>query len=273
MNTATRRVLTKQDFSPEEERVYREFLREWTDTTEPIAESLEAAVRSGQVDLSSLSAIRATVSGELGRYTGDIETVFTEQAKDAAVAGRTLAARRHQLDINFDQLPERTIAELESWTTTASEEVAGTLEDEITNYLRGAREEGLDIETVADEFQSEFVEGRLQDSKAEQLARDVTVQPSNAGQHSAHVDSGAIAERWVTNIDGRERDTHAEADGQVVAVEGTFLVGGYEAEYPGDPTLPVEEFTQCRCTAVPVFADELTTSQIEAIEAGERIYA
>lgn len=266
------RLLTKQDLSPGEERVYREFQQQWADTTTPLADDLAAAVRRGDVDLSSTSSIRSHVSGELGRYTADIETVFSEQAVDAAEAGRTLAARRHQLDIDFDQVPTRTIDQLDDWAVTASEEVSDTLAEEITNYLRGAREEGLPIEDVAEEFQTEFVEDRLQDSKAEQLARDVTVQPSNAGQHSAHVDSGAVAERWVTNLDGRERDTHAEADGQAVAVDGTFLVGGVEATYPGDPTLPVGEFTQCRCTAVGVWPDELTDSQLEAIEAGERIY-
>lgn len=265
-------VANQTAFGPEEERAYREFQRQWGDTVDPLAGDLATAVRRGQIDLGTLDAIRSDVEPTVGRYARDIEVAFREVSRDAARAGRTIAARRNQLDIAFDRIPQETIDELDDWVTTVSEEVADTLEDEVTQYLKGAREEGLDIETVADEFQNEFVEDRLKDTKAEQLGRDAVQGPSEAGNHSAIRESGAIGERWSTNLDGRERDTHAEADGQVVATDQPFIVGGYRAQHPHDPQLPVEEATNCRCQVLAVWPDKLTEAQMQALEAGERIW-
>lgn len=52
---------------------------------------------------------------------------------------------------------------------------------------------------------------------------------------------------WDTNLDGRERATHAAADGQRVKGEEPFTVGGYKLQYPGDSSAPAEEIINCRC--------------------------
>jgi hypothetical protein len=46
----------------------------------------------------------------------------------------------------------------------------------------------------------------------------------------------------------RPRQTHIEADGQVVGWEELFIVGGFEGEYPGDAALPPEERCNCECS-------------------------
>lgn len=268
-----RRVTANAELSPEQERAVRDFIERWNRTVEPLAESLESAIRRGVLDLGTTDAIRTDIKAEFGNFTNDLDVIFREHAKDAAQAGRAIAARQHQLDISFDIVPRRTIDELEDWATTASGHVSDTLEDNVTAWLKGAHEEGLSVDDIADQFQDEFVDGRLKDWKAEQLARDNTVAPSNAGNHSALEDApGVVGEQWLDAGDGRVRETHEEADGQVVGVDQPFLVGGYEAMHPGDPALPVEEFTQCRCTAVPVFANDLTADQEATLRAGGRFW-
>lgn len=57
---------------------------------------------------------------------------------------------------------------------------------------------------------------------------------------------------WQTMLDSRVRPDHAAAHGQVAqTLPGwdlpVFTVGGYECNYPGDPTLPDDLRINCRC--------------------------
>jgi hypothetical protein len=53
--------------------------------------------------------------------------------------------------------------------------------------------------------------------------------------------------RWVTMGDHRVRDSHRAAQGQTVAHDEWFRIGGTPMEYPGDPAAPTEETVNCRC--------------------------
>lgn len=265
--------LEKRGMTAEEERAYREFLRQWDDVASNIQDDVVSEVRHANIDLDDTSTLRAQVSRIVGNFTNDIEILFREQAENAAEAGRQVAARRHQLDIAFDIIPENTLEELNDWAIDLSRHVTDNIADDVASYIRSAHDEGLSIPDVANDLNDEFFDGRLRDWRAEQLARDNTIAPSNRGSHSAHLEADSVVgEEWLATSDDRTRDTHDEADGQVVAVDNTFIVGGFEAEHPGDPSLPVGEFTQCRCTVVPVFADDLTEDQLTEIMDGERIW-
>lgn len=52
---------------------------------------------------------------------------------------------------------------------------------------------------------------------------------------------------WRTNVDGKERHNHLIANGQIVGINQKFIVGGYPANYPRDPNLPMKELANCRC--------------------------
>ena len=53
--------------------------------------------------------------------------------------------------------------------------------------------------------------------------------------------------RWVTMGDHRVRSSHRAAQGQTVAYDTWFQVGGIPMEYPGDPAAPDDEVINCRC--------------------------
>jgi SPP1 gp7 family putative phage head morphogenesis protein len=55
---------------------------------------------------------------------------------------------------------------------------------------------------------------------------------------------------WSTVIDGRERPSHAAADGQVVGIHESFTLGFERAQYPGDENLSPGERVNCRCVVV-----------------------
>lgn len=48
--------------------------------------------------------------------------------------------------------------------------------------------------------------------------------------------------------DHRTRHSHQDADGQTVGMQDAFQVGGYDLQYPGDPSGPASQIVNCRCS-------------------------
>lgn len=272
---AGRTLLAKQELSPEAERAFREFASEFAGALDPLREDLVGAIEAGDIDPSSTSSVRVGVERLAGNYTNDLQVVYREGTERGAEAGRAFAANRHQLDISFDVVPERVLEEFGDWSEEIIEaEVLETISEESTRFVRAAHEDGLSIDDLADAINEDLFEGRLQDHVAERNARTATISSSNAGSHSAYEDADSVvAEEWLTAVDGREREAHGGVDGQIVAVESLFLVGGEELRYPGDPQGSPENIINCRCTVVPVFRDQLTDSEFAELESGGRLTA
>jgi len=57
---------------------------------------------------------------------------------------------------------------------------------------------------------------------------------------------------WLSTMDDRVRDAHANANGQVVKINQSFSVGGEQLRYPGDPMGSAGNTISCRCTVLPV---------------------
>lgn len=68
--------------------------------------------------------------------------------------------------------------------------------------------------------------------------------------------------RWVAVMDEFTRESHAEMDGAVVALDGAFDVGGQSAEFPGDPGLSADESVNCRCGVEWVLSDEKVSEEV-----------
>jgi Phage Mu protein F like protein len=78
-----------------------------------------------------------------------------------------------------------------------------------------------------------------------------------------------LKKRWVAVDDSRTRSTHYTvgdvfADSglpTVVGVKENYIVGGFDAMFPRDPSLPPEEAINCRCHSVPEI-DQATLGQL-----------
>lgn len=102
-------------------------------------------------------------------------------------------------------------------------------------------------------------EARLDDVST-RVARTSAIAAFNAGDQegqvalAAHNKAAPPTKRWLSSHDDRVRPTHVVADNdpanQAVAADGWFTVGGFQALYPGDWTLPASEAANCRCTAI-----------------------
>lgn len=60
--------------------------------------------------------------------------------------------------------------------------------------------------------------------------------------------SDGYEKEWLTAIDGRERPAHREANGQRVAADQPFYVGGEYLRFPSDPSASAKNRINCRCT-------------------------
>ncbi|HET6481283.1 MAG TPA: phage minor head protein, partial [Actinoplanes sp.] len=81
------------------------------------------------------------------------------------------------------------------------------------------------------------------------VARTQVIEASNYGSIAMARASGlAMQKEWIATPDPRTRPTHIAADGQRVGLADPFMVGGYSADFPADPSLPPSERYNCRCT-------------------------
>jgi hypothetical protein len=89
---------------------------------------------------------------------------------------------------------------------------------------------------------------------AERIATVNVVGGINQAALFAAFDAGSSAKQWLSRRDSRVRDTHVKADGQVRLLDEPFRLGGFDGHarsllmFPGDPTAPLDEVINCRCT-------------------------
>jgi hypothetical protein len=87
--------------------------------------------------------------------------------------------------------------------------------------------------------------------QAERVVRTEATAAANFAQTQAAqtiFPSEQMQKEWIASFDDRTRDTHSEADGQIVMANNTFLVGGQPMMFPGDPAGGAAECINCRCS-------------------------
>jgi hypothetical protein len=272
-HTREDRLLAKQGFDPEVRGGVEQLLERYRDTLQPFEQDLDDWLeQASDEDLESLESIRTEISQRTVDRRAEFQTVFSEGAQNGAEAGRAVAARRYNLSIAFNVVPEETLNVLDDWVDVAADNTLDTITENSARWLRGAHKEGLSVDEIAENV-DELYEGRLEDHVARRAARTGVNSSARAGHHSAHKDAGGVvAERWVSELRENTREDHENAHGQVVAVGKSFEVGGVYMDHPGDPGAPAGQIANCLCRAEPLFEDELTEEQLTAIEGGARIY-
>jgi uncharacterized protein with gpF-like domain len=120
-----------------------------------------------------------------------------------------------------------------------------TTRDRIEQVLEEAQREGWGIEQTARELRGD----EINMPRARLIARTETAKAANVARTSAVSNVGfEMSKQWIATLDLRTRFTHRVLDGTVIDEDDLFNVGGYDAQGPGDDTLPPEEVCNCRCT-------------------------
>lgn len=90
----------------------------------------------------------------------------------------------------------------------------------------------------------------LSKERARNCARNETNKAVETLNYDDAVDNGFRYKIWKTIVDGKERKSHRDSNGQKVKIDKPFDIGGYKMMHPMDDSMgaPLTEILGCRCT-------------------------
>ena len=121
-----------------------------------------------------------------------------------------------------------------------------TTQKHLTTYF----EQSLHGNLTPDEFT--WFTDRMPQHRTELIARTETIRSSNWSQQELFRCWKVRRREWLATLDDRVRDSHAYANNQVRNIDEPFDIAGVPMMFPGDPSAPVSEFANCRCTIIPI---------------------
>lgn len=152
------------------------------------------------------------------------------------------------------------------WVANARDELKNLDPNYLTRKLRDKRFDSSVKKAIADgkPLPVKLIDNAInrmqaitEKKRGNDIARTESITALRAGQFESinqavdtgEVDRNDVVKEWDdSGNDGRTRDTHRRADGQVVPVDQPFIVGGDRLMYPGDPRGSAKETINCRCS-------------------------
>jgi SPP1 gp7 family putative phage head morphogenesis protein len=136
---------------------------------------------------------------------------------------------------------------MKSLEKSASEIIQVTRKDVYDQLLEGIQN-GEGIPELANRMKTLFEE--TYKNRSETIARTETISATNYAGLEAAKQVGITKKQWLTALDERTREWHAEADGQTVGIDEPFIVMGEKLMYPGDKNGSPENIINCRCSII-----------------------
>lgn len=195
------------------------------------------------------------MDGVFEDWTLTVEGRLTSAYRPMYEAGGRGAARKLGVRSVFDLRNPLILDSLKNranlLTGSLAEDIFGRLKTVMADQFYIAGQSPLE---VAGTLRSEF--SFLKKTRAELIARTETLAITSEAQHTVYMASGVKKKRWLTTLDGNERETHFEAHGQMVQIDAPFQVGDSELQFPGDPAGDISELANCRCDMIPVVMED-----------------
>jgi SPP1 gp7 family putative phage head morphogenesis protein len=152
--------------------------------------------------------------------------------------------------VSFDVLNPRFL----DWVDKNGAEAVKNINDTTKEKLRTTLSEGITDGEGIPKLKNRVlgVMGEAKTSRAVKIARTETHNTVVSGTHETYIAAGVLKQEWLTTIDGRERDSHAAINGEVVEIDQPFSNG---LIFPGDPGGDASEVVNCRCALLPVLPE------------------
>jgi hypothetical protein len=123
--------------------------------------------------------------------------------------------------------------------------VKQTIVEEIEREVNNAIEEGEDVTSLSQNINKVVNSNKFYMWQAERISRTEVGSAMNTATQKAVDELGVpVKKRWVSSLDGRERESHRRANGETVGQNETFSNG---LSRPHDPAAPAREVVNCRC--------------------------
>lgn len=160
------------------------------------------------------------------------------------LGGRSVAART---GLSFRLSNPRAQAAIQRRVNRLTGNVTETTLARIRDVITQARTEGVGVTEIARRIREQAFDGAVSATRARTIARTESVGALNEGAWEAAQTAGAMrSKRWLSQADGRVRDSHVDAANEGwVAIDAVFPNG---LRYPHEPGAPAAEVIQCRCT-------------------------
>jgi SPP1 gp7 family putative phage head morphogenesis protein len=178
----------------------------------------------------------------------------------AATIGGNAALNKLGIRIAFHLKDSALIKELKERGAEITGAISeSTLEDFRRVLYVSYMEEGISPYEVKKRIEGMFKETYR--NRAMAIARTETGIASSMAQHKTYEENMIEKKEWLATMDDKTRESHAEANGQVVPIDEPFQVGDAELMHPLDPSGPPEEICNCRCDELPVIEQKITADE------------
>lgn len=174
---------------------------------------------------------------DVGAWLAAMEDEIGPLLRDAIEEGFRTGALRIGQDVEF-RMTARAEDELARVVGLVKDSSA-TTRDEIGGIVRRGLESGSSVDEIAAALKERFED--WQGWRARTVAQTSVTSTFEAGQQAAWEEAGVARNRWLSQRDGKVRPSHAEIDGEEVAVGEAFSNG---LTHPSEPN--------CRCSLLPV---------------------
>jgi HK97 family phage portal protein len=191
-----------------------------------------------------LAQVQRAYAAKTGKFTEEWDDAFSTIIGDAI--NDVGADMSKALGVSWNLKNPEVSAAVTRRASSLADKVSRTTADQITSTMHFAFAAGLTMSETADLVQSTvFGEGTTSD-RATRIARTESIGALNEGEYRAAKLSGVVDEKeWLTVGDDRVRESHADIDGETVALEDAFSNG---LMHPGDENGDPEEVINCRCS-------------------------
>jgi SPP1 gp7 family putative phage head morphogenesis protein len=189
-------------------------------------------------------------------WAAETETLAADLLEQATGAGLD------RINAAFDVAFDVTSPFVSDFLSARSNQLAGGVTQTTYDQIVAAMAEGVSagegIPEIAERVRHVF--SVASSARATVIARTEVISAYNGGQvlAAAQLPEDVVAgQEWIATRDARTRESHLEADGQVVRIGAPFSVGGDSLAYPGDPGGRAGNTIQCRCTVAFLTPDEM----------------
>jgi len=247
--------------------IWKRFVREQRKHEEKFKRALRPVWRKFQAE------VERVISQGLGLDAVDLDPIvlaFQDAAKEQLKETFAYFARQGKADAKammaavqkvedwsgeMDDFVDMTLPHIVEWLETYpfkfAQQVSQTTIEMLRKELHEAFVNGEDLKQIMERVANVF-RVSAEGYRAERIARTETIRAANKGALEGYRQAGVRKKEWITALDERTREWHAEADGQIVPIDAPFVVGGEELMYPGDPAGSPGNTINCRCTVAPV---------------------
>lgn len=208
---------------------------------------MKKAVRKYQDDNSSVGvdAIVLQAMPQMQKLLADQYRFIMVQYGERILSGLKSNSPNVRKDSN-DIFMRKVQEYIGTWSLNTSELITATTMKQLRDLIKRGEVDGLSSREIAKNI-TEVIPS-ISNVRANTIARTETHSAAGYANESAAEATGLqLKKEWVAFIDGREREAHAQADGQVVNKDDTFTVDGEELQYAGDPSGSAGNIINCRC--------------------------